>query len=365
MNEREAYIALNMMEKVGPVSVRALKAQLGSAQAIFEADELSLQGAQGVGTGLARVICEQRASIDWQAEMVRADDMGCHIVTQEDEDYPAPLREIHDPPLALYVQGRLESRDKNSIAVVGTRRPSVYGRSCAESLASQIARAGMVVVSGLAEGIDTAAHLGCLKAKGRTIAVLGSALDCLYPPSNRGLALRIAETGVVMSEFPFGREPDKTTFPMRNRIVSGLSLGTVVVEAGDRSGALITATQANEQGRTVFAVPGRIDSPVARGPHRLIRDGARLVERVDDILEELEFMIPRERGTAHETATAELKLTDVEATVIELLEEGGLGVDTLIRRASLAAAQVNSVLIGLEMKRLIRMLPGRIVERVR
>jgi len=366
MNKRNAYIALNMMGKIGPVGVRSLCTALGSVEAIFDADESDLMRAQGVGQAQAQHICAQRGAIDWEAELARAEEFGARIVSFVDTDYPELLKQIHDPPLALYVKGRLESRDKHSIAIVGTRRPTLYGKACASSLAGQLAQAGFVVVSGLALGIDTAAHEGCLKASGRTLAVLGGALDCLTPTSNEGLAERIAASGAVLSEFSFGREPDKTTFPMRNRVVSGLSMGTLVVEAGCKSGALITASQAMEQGRSVFAVPGRIDTPGARGPHGLIRDGARLVQHVDDVLEEFECLIrpcAGERGRPE--ASKRPTLTDSEQLIVKILEEGEQNVDALIRRSAMTAAQVNCLLIGLEMKRVIKMMPGRMVELVR
>ena len=220
------------------------------------------------------------------------------------------------------------------------------------------------MISGLARGIDTAAHKGALKGGGRTLAVLGSALDKLYPPENEELAETIAKQGAVISEYPLGREPDRTTFPYRNRVVSGLSMGVVVVEAGLGSGALHTSDQALEQGRTVFAVPGRIDSPSAKGANRLIKNGARLVEDVDDILQEFEFLIPPETKKKAEQLDARpaVQLSGDEQAIVRALWEGSLDVDTLIRRAELKTATVSSLLIGLEMKRVVRMLPGRMVE---
>jgi len=362
MNEREAHIALNMMDKVGPVGVRSLAAELGSVSAIFDAPEKDLVRARGVGRDMAKAIAAQRDSVDWQGEIERAERFGARIVTQLDEEYPRPLLKIHDPPLALYVWGRLESRDRHSLAVVGTRRPTHYGRESARSLSFGLAKNGWTVTSGLARGIDTEAHRGALKAKGRTIAVLGGALDCLYPRANAGLAEEIAGQGAVLTEFPFGRQPDKTTFPMRNRIVSGLSMGVLVVEAAPGSGALITATQALEQGRSVMAVPGRIDSPASRGCHGLIKGGARLVAGVDDVLEEYEFLLSpgatAEEGPAKPAPT----LTAEEQSVVDALNEGESDVDTLIRQTGLQAGAMSSLLLGLEMKRLVKMLPGRMVE---
>jgi DNA processing protein len=362
VTEREAYIALNLMSDVGPVGVRSLVDCLGSAAAIFTADRGALLSAERVGPALAGRILSQRESVDVAGEVARAESLGLRVVTRADEDYPRALLTIHDPPLALYVQGRFDSRDAHALAVVGTRRPSHYGRDCAERFAGAFARMGYTVVSGLAEGVDTVAHEAALKAGGRTLAVIGSGFGHLYPESNRGLAERIAGHGAVLSEFPLDRRPDKTTFPMRNRVVSGLSEGVLVVEAGLNSGALITARVACEQGRQVFAIPGRIDSAPSQGCNRLIREGATLVEAPDDVSSEFEalFSMP----TARPAVAAPVLGAD-ETRVLDLLADGERDVDALIRESGLGAGGVNAVLIGLEMKRLVRMLPGRMVTTVR
>lgn len=370
MNSREAYIALNMIQGIGPVSVRSLVSTLGSPETILKADRKDLMSAPGVGPELATKILDQRTHLDVDKELRQAEKRGVRLVTALDEEYPKRLREIYDPPMALYVWGMLDPRDSHAVAVVGSRRTTHYGLATAEMLSCQLAQAGFTVVSGLARGIDTAAHRGALKGKGRTIAVLGGGLDRLYPEENADLAKAIAGQGAVLTEFPFGREPDKTTFPIRNRIVSGLSEGVVVVEAGLTSGAMITANEAAEQGRTVFAVPGRIDSPTSGGCHRLIKNGARLTESVDDILEELGQLIrsagptPGAEGAiplAREKAMP--SLSGDEAALVKALEdEEKLDVDTLTRLSGLKPAAVNVALIGLEMKRMVRMLPGRIVE---
>jgi len=364
MDEREAYVALNMMEKVGPVGVRALVGHLGSAKAIFEADPPALMAADGIGRELAGAITHQRTTVDWRGEMERAEKAGIRLITQIDEEYPKALREIHDPPLALYMQGNLESRDKHAIGIVGTRRATHYGLDCAAQFATQLVQTGFTVVSGLAEGVDTAAHKAALKAKGRTLAVLGGALDRLYPTSNKDLAREIAEHGAVISEFSFGREPDRTTFPIRNRIVSGLSMGILVVEADLKSGAMITARQALEQGRSVFAVPGRIDNPAARGTNDLIKNGAKLVIDGNDIASEFEFLFGPETKAAKADRRPRPKLSEDETKLVSLLESGERDVDSLIRESGLKAASVSSLLIALEMKRVVRMLPGRVVEMV-
>lgn len=363
MNERHAYVALNMMEKVGPVGVRALTEVLGSAGLIFDADKTDLMKADGVGPEVASAIISQRDKVDWEGELDRAEKAGARIVTRVDSEYPASLKEIHDPPLALYVQGSFESRDKNSIAVVGTRRPTLYGKETTARLSAQLVKCGFTVVSGMAEGIDTVAHETSLKANGRTLAVMGSGLDCIYPASNKDLAARISGRGAVVTEFPFGRRPDKTTFPMRNRIVSGMTMGVVVVEAGARSGAIITVNQALDQGRAVFAVPGRIDSNASKGTNELIRQGARLVTGIDDVLAEFEFLFPEPGLKAvKEPAAIKVVLQPKEEVLVGFLAEGARDVDSLIRLSGMGAAEVNATLIALEMKRVIRMMPGRMVE---
>jgi len=364
MTEREAYILFNMMEGIGPVRVRHMIETLGSAVDAVSAHPDDMQRARGVGAELARSVAAQRESLDETAECRKAEAMGAWIVTPVDEDYPAPLKEIHDPPLALYGLGSLDKKDRHGIAIVGSRRSTLYGKQVADRLGYQLARTGFTVISGLARGIDTAAHEGCIKGGGRTIAVMGGALDKVYPPENEPLAEQITKQGAVLTEFAMGREPDRTTFAIRNRIVSGLSMGVVVVEAGLKSGALITADVAAEQGRTIFAVPGRIDSQASRGPHKLIKAGARLVEDVDDILQEFEFLIPPEKKQAELSLDMrpEVRLDADEQAVVKALWQGPMDVDALTREAGLSSARVSALLIGLEMKRVVRMLPGRLVE---
>lgn len=364
MNRREAYIALNMMEAMGPVRMRNIVTALGSPEAVWEASEEDLRRAEGIGAETARSIVKQCREVDPVAEEGRARRAGARIITQEDPEYPEPLKQIYDPPIALYVKGTLEKKDKNAIAVVGTRSVSHYGASVADRLSYQLSKVGFTVVSGLARGVDTAAHKAALKADGRTLAVLGSAIDCLYPEENAQLAEQIAEHGAVISEYTMGRQPDRTTFPYRNRVVAGLCMGIVVVEAGVKSGAVITATEALEQGRSVFAVPGRVDTPAARGCHMLIKQGAKLCEGVDDVLQEFEFLLPeaKQKANAAMPRRPDVPLTNDEQVVVKALWKGGLDVDSLARAANLSSSQLSALLLGLEMKRVIRMLPGRVVE---
>ncbi|MFU8781244.1 MAG: DNA-processing protein DprA [Kiritimatiellia bacterium] len=362
VTEREAYIALNMMDRVGPVRVRAMAEELGSVAAIFEASDRDLRAVDGVGPVLARSIIEQRQRIDPVKEASSAQARGVQLVTPVDREYPESLRDIHDPPLALYVRGRLRPTDRQAVAVVGTRHPTHYGVECAQKLSFGMAKAGLCVLSGLALGVDTAAHDGALRAHGRTIAVIGGGFDHLYPQENIGLADKIAESGAVISEFPFGRKPDRTTFPMRNRIVSGMSKGVLVIEAGVGSGAMITANQASEQGRSVFAVPGRIDSYASQGPNALIKDGAFVVTELRDLLEHFELLFPEQRDSSGATVALEHPgLNEQERKVVELLRGGEMGVDRLIRESGVLPSAMASLLIGMELKKVVKMLPGRSV----
>jgi len=361
LTEREAYIALNIMDRVGPVRVRMMAEALGSVVAIFDASESDLRAVDGVGPVLARSIVEQCGRLEPAKEEAQATARGVQLVTPVDLDYPRALLDIHDPPLALYVRGRLRSTDRHSLAVVGTRHPTHYGVECAQKLSFGVAKAGLCVLSGLALGVDTAAHEGALRAKGRTIAVIGGGFDHLYPTENVKLAERISEQGAVISEFPFGRKPDRTTFPMRNRIVSGMSKGVLVIEAGMGSGAMITATQAMEQGRSVFAVPGRIDSYASHGPNALIKDGAYVVTELRDVLEHFEMLFTESSGASSLQPASHPGLDADEQKVVALLAAGEVGVDRLIRESGVVPAAMASLLIGLELKKVIKMLPGRSV----
>ena len=365
MQERFAYIILNKIEGLGPVSVRRLIDALGSPKAILEAEREELMKARGVGEKLALKIITQRDSIDVGEEIDRAADAGARIITPVDEEYPDALKAIHDPPLALYIKGNFLPEDAKALGIVGSRATSHYGLNAADRLAFQLGEIGFTVVSGLARGTDTAAHRGALKSSGRTIAVLGGALDCLYPPENADLVEEISKQGAVISEYAMGRQADRMTFPYRNRIISGLSMGVLLIESDVKGGSMHTTEAAMEQGRTVFALPGRIDTPGAKGPHLLIKNGAKLVESLDDILEEYEFVIPPAELEAPESATAarpDVPLTDQESKIVEALWQEPRDIDALARELEMKIHELSGLLLGLEMKRVIKALPGRIVE---
>ncbi len=361
MDEREALVALNMMGQVGPVTADALASELGSYSSIFDAKEEKMQKVSGIGRRTVAAICRQRAGVAFQEELDKAESLDIRVITRIDSEYPECLRSIHDPPLALYVRGDLQSGDSTAAAIVGTRRPTYYGREVAERFSFALCKAGVTIVSGLAEGIDTVAHEAALKAKGRTLAVMGSGFMNIYPARNRELCEKISSSGAAISEFPLAKRPDKTTFPMRNRIVSGLCRVVLVVEAGKKSGALITATQALEQGRSVYAVPGRIDSPRSQGTNSLIKDGAGVATKPGDVIDEFEdlFGVSVNDSAPPQQAV----LDDSEKLLLGFLDAGPVGVDVLIRDSGLNPGAVSSLLISLEMKRMVRMLPGRTVEK--
>ncbi|MDB6027685.1 MAG: hypothetical protein JWM68_3908 [Verrucomicrobiales bacterium] len=367
MDEREALIALNMVEHVGPIRVRQLLEQFGEAPAILKASKSQLLQVRGIGEEVAESIRTWEKQVDLKAELERIQQFGCHVIIQSDESYPELLKEIYDPPFVLYVKGQLLPKDKNPVAMVGSRMTTSYGMEVSRKLAFQLAYVGVTVVSGGARGIDTAAHQGALNAKGRTIAVLGTGINVVFPTENGELFERIAANGALMTQFPFNRKGDVQSFPIRNRIVAGMTLGTVVVEANLNSGALITANMAVEYGRQVFAVPGRIDSPRSKGCHDLIKKGAKLCEGTEDILTEFEYLFPvsnRPQSAAQTGTLPTLTLTENERIIYEALNnEDELSIDDVIRKSNLPSSAASVALLSLEMKRLIRQLPGKMFVR--
>lgn len=356
---------------LGPQLRRRLLDHFETTTSVLAANEAALQEVPGVGRQLAAVITRHRQSGAAEQILRDCDRHGIGIVLESDPDYPRLLAQIADPPDLLFLRGQFQPCDGLAIAVVGARHATAAGRRVAEQFAGGLARAGCTVVSGLARGIDAAAHRGAIAAGGRTLAVLGSGLLEVYPPEHRELALEVSDHGAVLSECPPFATPHAGAFPKRNRIVSGLSLGTVVVQASARSGALITARLASEQGREVFAVPGPIDCRVSAGCHRLIRDGATLVTNVDEILEEL--------GPLFETVTdsagrevrhpAELQLDELERQVLDAIDRTADGdpaadIDAVGETAGLEPSRLLATLAALEIRRLIRRIPGNRIERV-
>ncbi|MGA2865906.1 MAG: DNA-processing protein DprA [Verrucomicrobiota bacterium] len=356
-------IALNLIEGLGPIRVRQLLEHFGDAPAALSASRQQLLQVRGIGEETAEAIAHWEKTIDLAAELKRIADFGCRVVAQDDAEYPELLRQIYDPPVVLYVKGQLLPKDKNAVALVGSRMTTHYGIEAARKLAYQLAYLGVTVVSGGARGIDSAAHQGALSANGRTIVVLGTGINLVTPPENAQLFERIAANGALLTQFPFNRPGDKQSFPIRNRIIAGMTLGTVVVEANLTSGALITANFANDYGRQVFAVPGRIDSPRSKGCHDLIKKGAKLCEGAEDILSEFEYLFPasnRPPSPAETGVLPALTLSENEQKVYDLLSNDELGIDDVIRKSGLPSSAASVSLLSLEMKRLIRQLPGKL-----
>jgi DNA processing protein len=359
-------LRLCLVPGVGPRIRQLLLARFGSAKGVLAAAPSDLREVQGVGAKICRAIVDARNGSEVLALVDECRQRSVGLLLPSQEQYPRLLKEIVDPPGILFVRGEILPRDGLAIAIVGTRHATHYGLTQAQRLAAGLARAGLTVVSGLARGVDAAAHRGALEAGGRTIAVLGSGVLNIYPPEHVALSEEVIAHGAVMSESPPHREPFSGVFPQRNRIISGLSNGVIVVEAPLQSGSLITARLAAEQGRTVFAVPGRADSRVSQGCHRLIRDGAKLVESVDDVLEELGPLVeatPSENGQAiHHPA--ELSLNDIEQQVLFAIQPDPTSIDQVIVASRLPASQVLATLSVLEMRRLVRRLSGSMVVRL-
>ncbi len=359
-------LRLALVSGVGPRIRQALLERFGSPEAVFAAAPSQLREVPGVGPKLMGKITAAEREIDVEAEIARCDRHGIAICTESADGYPRMLREIHDPPGVLFVRGTIEPPDALAVAIVGTRHASRYGLRQAERLAGSLARAGLTVVSGLARGIDAAAHRGALAAGGRTLAVLASGVMSIYPPEHDKLAEEVVAAGALLSEAPPNAQPLSGAFPQRNRIISGLTLGTIVVEAAQRSGALITARHAMEQGREVFAVPGRVDENTSHGCHRLIRDGAKLVESIDDVLEELGPLVEAAPQSDGRTVRhpAELQLNELEQKVLDAVETDATSIDQIVATTGLPVPRVLSTISVLEMRRLIRRLSGTTVARM-
>jgi DNA processing protein len=359
-------LRLSLIPGVGPRTRQTLLARFGSPGAVLAAAPSDLRDVQGVGPKLLGKIVAARQEIDAEGELALCRRHGIEILTEDDPRYPRMLREIADPPGILFVRGTLQAEDGLAVGMVGTRHPTQYGLRQAERLAGSLARAGLTIVSGLARGIDAAAHRGALAAGGRTLGILASGVLNIYPPEHVKLADEVAAHGALVSEQPARSAPLAGTFPQRNRLISGLSLAVIVIEAADRSGALITARHAMEQGRDVMALPGNVDSRCSRGCHRLIRDGARLIETADDVLEELGPLVeamPRADGRAvHHPA--ELTLNEVEQSVLAAIRGEATFVDDIVSQSGLPVAQVLATLSVLEMRHLIRRLSGTTVIRM-
>ena len=359
MQNLRHWVALKYIPGVGDYLYKNLLDRFETPEKVFKAAKQELMAVDGVSDGLANDILSGPPAAAVSKELSRIKQTGCRIITFADNEYPPLLRETPDPPPYLYVNGQLGSCTQ-CIAVVGSRKATRYGISMAGKLSADLAEAGFTVVSGMARGIDTAAHEGALSVQGETIAVLGSGLSVIYPRENRLLADRMGQSGAVISEFALDEPPNAYNFPKRNRIIAGMSLGVVVVEAASRSGSLITARLAGEQGREVFAVPGNINSKTSTGAHNLLKQGAKLVDTAFDIIEEFPYLFlksDKNRGNDHIVKPVK-DLTADESRVYEKLEPYPVHIDELSRRLEMDIGQLSGILMSLEIKGMVSQSPG-------
>ena len=367
----EKWLKLIRAENVGPTTFAKLIKHFNSVDLALGASVSELTSIDGIGYKTAEQIARTRNKFDTGAELELADKLGVWIIHSNDQRYPPLLKTIYDPPPVLYIKGILTAADNLAVAIVGSRRCSLYGQEQSSRFAHLLSSAGFTICSGMARGVDTAAHQGALSAGGRTIAVQGCGLANIFPPENKKLFELIAESCACISELPLRYEPMSENFPPRNRIIAGLSLGTIVVEAGYHSGALITAQSALENGRDVMAVPGKIDSPLSKGTNQLIKQGAKLIESVEDVVEALGYI--GEQLKSHTSAAAEkaaekiqvplfdvkqLNLSDCEKMIYDCLDKEPLHIEHIIAEADLSPGDINAGLISLQLKGLIKQLPG-------
>lgn len=362
-------LALSLVPGLGPRLTEALLRRFGSAGAARQATPAELERIPHIGPNLARTFAEALRKVDPHAELERIEKYGVKLLPRTSPDYPARLRELPDSPHLLYFRGSLSPADNNAVAIVGSRRCTAYGSRTATRLAAGLARAGYTVVSGLALGIDGAAHRGALEGGGRTIAVLAGGLTAIYPPEHVELADQVAASGVLLSEASMTMEPQRGMFHTRNRLISGIAQAVVIIEANDHSGALITARHAVEQGRDVFAVPGNVDSAHSAGSLRLLRDGAKLIRGVEDLLDDLKGLRTQPGASAARAATPPAPpeqpapiLDPVHQRVWDLLTEPKHS-DEITRALGMPAGELNRLLLTMEMKKLIRRAPGNVYER--
>lgn len=353
MDDRKYWVAFNLIKGVGAVRVQGLIAYFGDLESAWKADAADLTQA-GLGTKIVERVLAARKSVNLQQVLEKIQAQKIKVLTWQDGEYPARLKEIDQPPPVLYVRGEYLPEDLFAVAVVGTRKVSPYGRQATEELSSFLASNGMTVVSGLARGVDAVAHQAALKAGGRTIGVLGSGVDIVYPPEHAALAERVMESGAILSDYAPGTPPDSFNFPPRNRIISGLSLAVVVVEAGETSGALITAEFAAEQGREVFAVPGGIYAPQSRGANRLIQNGAQPLLSAQDLMQALDIT----RIGKHKAARKILPADETETRLLNVLGAEPLHVDEIRAQAQLPIEKVSAALTLMELKGMVRQVGG-------
>ncbi len=350
-------LSLYQTPGIGPQRMRNLVARFKTPAAVYSASTRQLCEVGGIDQTLAAAIKKHRDLAFAEKQICLAGQSGVTLLSIWDEDYPPLLQPLFDPPLILFVQGDIKALSLQSVAMVGTRAPSEYAQIMAEKFARELVQRGLAVISGLARGVDTLAHHACVSQGGVTVAVLGSGLDQIYPSENKQLARRIAERGAVISEYPFGAKPDAPHFPRRNRIIAGLSLATLVVEAGETSGALITADNALEYGREVMAIPGNVNNPKSWGCNRLIQQGAKLVQNIDDILVEIGLQMHPARAVQLSLPVEDL--SDEESAVLQVLGPDPVHIDAISLNVQQPVSQTAAILLQLELKNLVIQLPGK------
>jgi len=353
MDDRRYWVGFTLVKGIGAVRLQALLDYFGNVESAWSAKPLDLVAA-GLSPKLAERVIQVRGSVDLNEVMAQAEKNKIRILTWEDAEYPAHLKEIDQPPPVIYLRGEVTAEDSWSVAIVGTRAVTSYGRQVTEELAAVLAQNGVTVVSGLARGVDAIAHSAALKAGGRTLAVLGSGVDKIYPPEHRQMAEKIIAQGAVISDYPPGTPPESANFPPRNRIISGLAMAVVVVEAGDTSGALITAEFAVEQGREVFAVPGPVYAPQSKGTNRLIANGAKVLLQPAEVLEALDLTRNADRREIRRAAPA----AATEAALFDLLGAEPKHVDDLRAQLELPIEKISSALTMMELKGMVRQVGG-------
>ena len=361
---RQAWLALYMIPGLGNVVLKRLFERFLDIKAVFEAGFFDLMAVEGVRKEIARKILDRGFLEPAEAEVIKAERAGAKVLTYQDPGYPVLLRELYNPPMVLFHKGQEIPLERTLVGLVGSRNPTHYGLKAAEMISMALARKGAGVVSGLARGIDASAHEGCLRGGGFTVGVLGTGIDVVYPKSNRKLFEKIVEEGAIVTEFPMGTPPEPRNFPIRNRVISGLSRGVAVIEATRKSGSLITAALALEQNRDIFAVPGSIDSFKSAGTHWLIKQGAKLIENADDILDELWFLKQGAAGKApRETPLPSGRMDGVERNIYDIMGNYPIHIDQIARTCDLDAGRVSMILLKMELNGTIRQLPGKMYVR--
>ncbi len=362
--EKIDWIKLKMVSEIGPICFQKLMKHFFSPINVISSSLSELENVEGIGKKKARIIWDNLKNVDIETELKLIEEYKIKIVTFNDSDYPVNLKSIYDPPFLFYMKGEFLSKDDFSIAIVGSRKATPYGKMVAEKIGRDLAAMGITVISGLARGIDTYAHKGALAGRGRTIAVLGNGLSMIYPKENKDLGKAISQQGAVVSEFSMESLPDRTNFPIRNRIISGLSLGTIVVEAVEKSGALITANLALQQGREVFAIPGNIFSKYSQGGHGLIKAGAKLVENVNDVIEEIKVFsknlnIKSKEEPNKTIQTPIYSLNRKEQKIYNCVWWEPVPIDVIVQKCNLPVKDISSSLMLMEIKGLIKQVSGK------